>query len=147
MTASVETVAAPVVLDTGAVWIVARLPDVDTLLRTNIDPAGVSDWSRRHDTSGVTVYAVSPDGEVLVRSFAPAKGILEDPVCGSGNLCVAAHLAHTGGLAETGKRYTSRQGQCLGRDGRVEITVGEAAVTLGGAAVTVIDGKLFAKAP
>lgn len=142
-----EAIAAPMVLDTGAVWIVARAPEVGALLRAEIDSSGVSDWSKRLNATGVTVYAVAPNGELHVRSFAPAVGVPEDPVCGSGNLCVAAHLARTGGLAETGKRYTARQGQCLGRDGRVEITVSNETMSLGGAAVTVIDGRLVAGAP
>jgi PhzF family phenazine biosynthesis protein len=137
-------IAAPMVLDTGAVWIVARAPDVGALLGAKTNPSGVAEWSDRLHATGVTVYAVAPDGEVHVRSFAPGVGVPEDPVCGSGNLCVAAHLARTGGLAETGDRYTSRQGQCLGRDGRIEIRVSDAGLSLGGAAVTVIDGRLFA---
>lgn len=137
-----EAIAAPMVLDTGAVWMVARVPDLDGLRRAEIDEAGVADWSRRLRATGMTLYAVAPDGEVHVRSFAPAIGVPEDPVCGSGNLCVAAHLMRTGGLEETGKHYTARQGQCLGRDGRVEIMVGDESIALGGAAVTVIDGRL-----
>lgn len=41
---------------------------------------------------GITLFAPSGDKEtaIHVRSFAPAHGINEDPVCGSGNISVAA---------------------------------------------------------
>ena len=43
--------------------------------------------------TGVNVFGLYPAGagaDLEVRSFAPGDGIPEDPVCGSGNGCVAA---------------------------------------------------------
>jgi len=77
-----------------------------------------------------------------VRSFAPAHAIPEDPVCGTGNLSVAAYLRHTGELKRFGDRYAARQGMQLGRDGRVSVRVDADGVRIGGPSVTCIDGTL-----
>jgi PhzF family phenazine biosynthesis protein len=94
--------------------------------------------------TGVTVYGFdTDDGGPEVRSFAPAEGIPEDPVCGSGNVSVAAHLRATGEGARVTAGYVARQGRCVSRDGYV--SVGEDAdgrITIGGHAVTVVSGEV-----
>jgi PhzF family phenazine biosynthesis protein len=79
-----------------------------------------------------------------VRSFAPLSGIAEDPVCGSGNAAVAAHVAATGGLARVGREWMASQGREVGRDGTVRVRVVDdgRAIEIGGDAVTVVDGSL-----
>ena len=72
--------------------------------------------------AGVTVFGLTPAGtaaQIEVRSFAPSEGVPEDPVCGSGNGCVAALVKQERLLA--GSSYTASQGRCMGRDGRVEV--------------------------
>jgi len=65
----------------------------------------------------------------------------EDPVCGSGNGCVAA-LVRSERLI-SGHSYVARQGSCVGRDGRVEIRFEDyGTIWLGGHAVTYIEGIL-----
>jgi PhzF family phenazine biosynthesis protein len=85
----------------------------------------------------------APSGEAgcafHVRSFAPGHGIPEDPVCGSGNICVAAYLRH---FKKAPSSYIARQGMQLGRDGRVSMRVTEDAIHLGGRAVTCVEGTL-----
>jgi PhzF family phenazine biosynthesis protein len=77
-----------------------------------------------------------------VRSFAPAHAIPEDPVCGTGNLSVAAYLRQTGQLSRFGQRYRARQGMQLGRDGRVSVRVDADGVRIGGPSVTCVDGTI-----
>ncbi len=77
-----------------------------------------------------------------VRSFAPAAGVPEDPVCGSGNAAVGAYLGASGLLARTGASYVAAQGAALGRDGRVHVEVRGRDVSIGGQAVTVIEGEI-----
>ena len=71
------------------------------------------------DVTGITVFA--PSGEspsaIHVRSFAPAHGIPEDPVCGSGNIC--GRRATCGISSVAPSAYVARQGMQMGRDGRV----------------------------
>ena len=74
-----------------------------------------------------------------MRSFAPLHAIPEDPVCGSGNISVAAYLRHNGAPAGA---YEARQGMQVGRDGRVSIRMEKDGIYLGGQAVTCVEGTL-----
>jgi PhzF family phenazine biosynthesis protein len=107
------------------------------------DMGAVSELSLRLETVGVTVYAPAANG-LVVRSFAPLSGIAEDPVCGSGNASVAAHVAASGRLAHIGAEWTASQGREVGRDGAVCVRVADdgRAIEIGGHAVTVVDGSI-----
>jgi len=102
---------------------------------------GLSD---RLSIGGVTVFGAAGDGRsaIHVRSFAPAHGIPEDPVCGSGNISVAAYLQKSGQAGRYGENYVARQGMQLGRDGQVSIRFENGKILLGGSAVTCLEGTL-----
>jgi PhzF family phenazine biosynthesis protein len=144
--AAVSDTSAPRVIDVGAVWLVALVGDEDTLRGLRPDLSLIDHLSRELGLSGVTAVALSAskDMPVVVRSFAPAAGIIEDPVCGSGNAAVGAFLADTGLLARVGPSYVSSQGREVGRDGAVSVHVGDEgrAIDIGGSAVTVIEGEI-----
>lgn len=141
-----DAAGAPLAIDVGPVWVVARLADEATLRRLAPDLAGIDRLSRATGATGVTVFALpdDPRGALAVRSFAPAAGVAEDPVCGSGNAAVGVHLAVTGLLARTGSVYRTSQGRELGRDGVVEVAVADEGrtVEIGGTSVTVVDGHV-----
>ena len=137
------TCAEPLLIDVGPVWLTTRLESVDALYSINIDPAKITELSHAVKASGVTVYAVDEASEVHVRSFAPAEGILEDPVCGSGNAAVAAHIRDSGIIDIIGSTYTARQGAALGRNGKIQVRVEGEDVSIGGQAVTAIDGTIY----
>jgi PhzF family phenazine biosynthesis protein len=80
---------------------------------------------------------------IHVRSFAPAHGIAEDPVCGTGNIGVAAFLRQTKNPLLRSE-YIARQGAQLGRDGRVHMRIAAEDIYLGGNSVTCVDGSLAA---
>lgn len=137
------SVAAPLVVDVGAVWLVAALAGEDTVRTLNPDSTAVAALSREHETVGVTVFALNDTGGVVVRSFAPVAGIVEDHVCGSGNAAVAAYAMATGRLSSLGRAWLARQGREVGRDGAVVVRVAEdGGIEIGGRAVTVVDGCL-----
>jgi PhzF family phenazine biosynthesis protein len=96
--------------------------------------------------TGVTVFGRCKAAELRVRSFAPAAGVPEDPACGSGNACVAAFLGKTSRLQAIGNRYTVVQGQEIGRDARltVSVTANGSRIDIGGRATTLIDGTIEA---
>jgi len=125
-------------IDVGPVWLVAEVPEVARLAP---DMAHLGALSDALGASGATLFSSSEDGQSAfhVRSFAPAHGIAEDPVCGSGNISVAACLRHLGRAPES---YVARQGMQLGRDGRVFMRVGADEIWLGGEAVTCVEGTL-----
>jgi PhzF family phenazine biosynthesis protein len=136
--------AAPLAIDVGPVWLVAALEREDTVRALRPDAGAVAELSRRLEAVGVTVYAPSSSGGVVVRSFAPLSGIVEDPVCGSGNAAVAAHAAATGGLGRLGRGWHASQGREVGRDGTVLVRVADdgRTIEIGGQAVTVVAGSL-----
>ena len=134
----------PLVINVGPRWLVAELNDAEAVAALEPDMQGIADLSNALAIGGVTVFGASADkmSAVHVRSFAPAHGIPEDPVCGSGNICVAAYLAKSAQAARFGAGYTARQGMQLGRDGRVSIRFEDGKILLGGSAVTCIEGAL-----
>jgi len=139
-----ESAVGPVLLiDVGPKWIVTRVASERQLYRMNPNRAMLSNLSRRVGASGASVYTIDDSKTVQVRSFAPAEGVVEDPVCGSGNAAVAAHIREVGLTEQVGAEYTARQGAALGRDGRVRIRIEGEDIYLGGLSRTVVDGVLY----
>ena len=134
----------PLIINVGPRWLVAELANADAVAALVPDMQIMTELSNRLSIGGVTVYGAASDGKsaIHVRSFAPAHGIVEDPVCGSGNISVAAYLTMTGQGSRFGERYTARQGMQLGRDGQVSIRFENGKIFLGGSAVTCVDGSL-----
>ncbi|MGQ0545812.1 MAG: PhzF family phenazine biosynthesis protein [Betaproteobacteria bacterium] len=131
-------------VDVGPVWIVAELPSAEALAALKPDLAQIAELSRSFEATGVTLFAPSEDGlaTLHVRSFAPLHGVPEDPVCGSGNISVAAYLRFYKRTEDFGSSYLARQGMQMGRDGRVSVRVTERDIQIGGRAVTCIEGVL-----
>jgi PhzF family phenazine biosynthesis protein len=139
-----QVIGPALVVDAGPRWLTARLPDADAVRAAAPSMPDLERLYLAVGGTGVTIYGFDgDDGGPEVRSFAPAEGIPEDPVCGSGNVSVAAHLRATGEGARVSAGYVARQGRCVSRDGYV--SVGEDAdgrITIGGHAVTVVSGAL-----
>ena len=131
-------------IEVGPVWIVGEVADAQELAALKPDMNALAAFTIDHEATGVTVFAASGEKQAAmhVRSFAPAHGIAEDPVCGSGNLAVAHYLRQTNALKRFGERYIARQGMQLGREGRVHVRVDADGVRIGGRAVTCMEGSL-----
>ena len=132
-------------VNVGPTWIIADLEHAQIVDRLDPDMAALATFCREHDAVGVTVFGRTgkPDVVLTVRSFAPADGIPEDPVCGSGNAAVAAFLHATEQLPAGGSRYIAAQGRHVGRDGYVHVTVdAEGRIEIGGDTVTCVDGTI-----
>ena len=132
-------------VDVGPRWIVAAYGSTQTLLEVTPDLQTLSALSERLHATGLTMFshADSSGGSaapIEVRSWAPAHGIPEDPVCGSGNGSVAAYRAAQG----HGVPYVARQGRAIGRDGWVRITYAGDTIEVGGDSVVCVRGKLLA---
>jgi len=129
-------------VDVGPVWITGRLADGDAIRALKPDFGAVARACRVVDYAGLNVYGWDAAGPE-VRSFAPDDGIAEDPVCGSGNVAVAAHLMATGSGARVEAGYVARQGRCVGRDGYVSVRASaDGHVLVGGHSVTVVEGTV-----
>ncbi|MCZ7563296.1 MAG: PhzF family phenazine biosynthesis protein [Burkholderiales bacterium] len=137
----------PLVVSVGPTWAVLDLGNAEAVAAVQPNMSALAGVSRAMRITGVVVFGRDPGGDapLRARAFAPAEGVPEDPVCGSGNVCVAAFLRETGLLAGVGNFYSVSQGREVGRDGRVHmrVDVASGAIELGGAAVTCIDGTLF----
>lgn len=135
-------------IDVGPVWLTAPLADAATVEDLRPDLPAIDALSRRLGATGVTVHgahpigARGPEGEpihVAVRSFAPAVGAPEDPVCGSGNACVALQRRAADPMAPD---YVASQGEALGRAGRIRVTYRDRSIRVGGDAVVCVRGTL-----
>ena len=131
-------------LSVGPTWITGEAESAEALAALKPDMAALAQFSIDYEATGVTLFAASNDSSsaIHVRSFAPAHNIPEDPVCGSGNICVAAYLRATNQVGRFGSRYVARQGMQMGRDGRVSVRVEADAIWIGGQSVTCIDGTV-----
>ncbi|MFN0301198.1 MAG: PhzF family phenazine biosynthesis protein [Burkholderiales bacterium] len=142
-----EASAPPQIVSVGAVWVIVQLKDEPAVANLSPDLVAMTRFSNSLNVGGVTVFARLPKGgrdAVKVRSFAPAHGVSEDPVCGSGNACVGAFLAHHPQFADLLPGYSSSQGREIGRDGHVSVFAEKRMVRIGGPAVTCVDGTLEA---
>jgi len=135
--------APPAIVNVGPRWVIVEAADHGVVERLQPDYAALADYDRRHATTGLTIFGHTGDeaGTLVVRSFAPADGIDEDPVCGSGNGAVAAYRQAVGKAGE-GDSYTASQGFAVGRAGRVNIRYAADGIHVGGRAVTVVEGQL-----
>ena len=132
----------PRLIDVGPRWLVTRLEEGEEVRSLQVNFEQLTTLSTDAGITGVTVYALQEDGTVQVRSFAPAQGVPEDPVCGSGNAAVAAHLKATQQREYVGDSYIAYQGEALGRDGKVRVCFEGEDILIGGVAVTVINGTI-----
>lgn len=139
--------ARPRLVDVGPRWIVAQLSDARAVVAARPDLERMKRQDLRARATGVVVFGAHEPGspaQVEVRAFAPSCGIAEDPVCGSGNGCMAALIRETGQVERFGARFIAAQGQVVGRAGLLHIGIEPARITVGGQAVTCIDGTLQA---
>ena len=140
-TTSTDTIAQ---VSIGASWITVQLPSAQEVLTLRPDQAAVALLSEQNNATGITVFGAyaldaatnQPVAEYEVRSFAPAHGIDEDPVCGSGNGSVALLLAKHGRRTD----YRARQGRAIGRDGFIQVKYRDGATFIGGQCVAVVEG-------
>lgn len=135
----------PARVNVGPVWIVAQMKDAAAVLDLTPDFARSALFERRMNATGITVFGRYQDGDaaIEVRSFAPSCGVEEDPVCGSGNGSVAVFQISRGLIPPAATAYVATQGQCIGRNGRIQISVDDAGqISVGGACVTCVDGTL-----
>jgi PhzF family phenazine biosynthesis protein len=132
------------IIDVGPVWFTIQLASGEAVRSLTPDMGKLAALNSIGIT-GVNVFGLYPSGfgaDLEVRSFAPADGVPEDPVCGSGNGCVAALVRRDGILKM--RTYVSSQGQCVGRDGQITVQFDDGTIWLGGHAVTCVEGFLLA---
>ncbi|NHZ63253.1 PhzF family phenazine biosynthesis protein [Massilia genomosp. 1] len=135
----------PLIATMGIAWLVVRLASAQACLDARVDGAALQELTRLGVT-GIAIYgphdADGPaDYEVRVL-FTKRGSLVEDPVTGSANACIARVLQAQdfpdGG--ETSRAYSARQGTCLQCDGRIAVTYVDGQPWIGGQSVTLVDG-------
>jgi len=138
----------PVIAEMGIRWLMVRLPDAQSCLAVTPDQATIKQLQTACDVDGVVIYGACPATEPAdyeMRAFMVECGVLiEDPVTGSANACLArllkANRFPDGG--QTAQGYLVRQGTQLNRDGRVSVRFIDGEPWIGGQCCTLIDGTL-----
>jgi PhzF family phenazine biosynthesis protein len=153
------------VLDNGPVWFSLLLDEPATVLRLQpdhmllkalghtvgvaaLDGAAATPLIARGNREARAFGASTPPAAaaalapaLVVRAFAAADGVPEDPVTGSLNASLAQWLIADGHIAAP---YVATQGACLGRDGTVYVARdGEGQVWVGGHSVVCIEGSVL----
>jgi PhzF family phenazine biosynthesis protein len=132
-------------VSTGLFWLIAQIASFEAMLRVEPDFAAL----QGREISVFCIGAEAEEASIRVRTFAPDKGVFEDPITGSSNGCIAALIARDGLLpVHNGKlNYIAEQGLEMGQPGRVFLRVSgipdAMSVRVGGHAVTVLRGDLL----
>ncbi|WP_413735620.1 PhzF family phenazine biosynthesis protein [Sodalis sp. RH21] len=137
----------PVVVDMGIRWLVVRADSAQACLQITPDSAALERLLRRCEANGLAIYGPHPaDGQAdyEVRAFVVELGALvEDPVTGSANACLA-RLLHAQGFPDNpsfAQSYRVRQGTALQRSGRLQVYFTAGAPWIAGQSVTVVNGS------
>ncbi|HEO9032921.1 TPA: PhzF family phenazine biosynthesis protein [Serratia marcescens] len=138
----------PVIAEMGIRWLMVRLPDAQSCLAVTPDQATIKQLQTACDVDGVVIYGTCTTAEPAdyeMRAFMVECGVLiEDPVTGSANACLArllkANRFPDGG--QTAQGYQVRQGTQLKRDGRVSVRFIDGESWIGGHCRTLINGTL-----
>lgn len=150
-----QIAASPIeVVSTGVPWLIIELRSLGTIRTLQPDSPALVHLTKSVGAVGLTAFCrdtSSPDCFARLRSFAPAEGISEDPVCGSCHGSVAAYL-----LKHSLKKidphvdevsFLMEQGEELFRPGFAEVIVrrngDDTQLLVGGASVTTLKGKIL----
>lgn len=132
----------PTVVDMGIRWLIVQLDHADACLAWSPDVVAIKLLQHDSGTDGLVVYGAYQDGgpaDYEVRAMAIEHGILiEDPVTGSANACIARLLA----ASRQGNAYRARQGTALERAGNITVSYQDGIPWIGGHVVKVIDGEI-----
>ncbi|MFI8416380.1 PhzF family phenazine biosynthesis protein [Serratia sp. NPDC078593] len=146
--AVIETDTVPTIVDMGIRWLMVRMPNAQSCLTVTPDQALIKQLQLACDVDGVVIYGAYPAGDPAdyeMRAFLVEwDKLVEDPVTGSANACLARLLPANnfpdGGATALG--YQVRQGTQLQRDGRVSVRFIDGEPWIGGHSCTLIDGRL-----
>lgn len=135
----------PLIATMGIAWLVVRLASAQACLDARVDGAALKELTQLGVT-GVAVYgphdADGPADYEVRALFTKHGALVEDPVTGSANACIARVLQAQGfpDGGETSRAYSARQGTCLHCDGRIAVTYADGEPWIGGQSITVVDG-------
>lgn len=133
-------------ISTGIWWGIVNLTSSEAVSRVSPNYEKIIKLSEKENLVGVQVFAkTNKNPEIHLRTFAPICGVFEDPVCGSGNGCVASFIAKFDLMSQ--KNYVVTQGKEVGREGRVyagfdKIDNVVKNIKIGGEALKILEGEI-----
>lgn len=132
----------PQIVATGAPWLLIEVATRDAFDRILPDHTAIAMLTQDRPAVGLTVYLRAPSANfsVALRTFAPAEGIYEDPVCGSCAGSVAAALCRQDPAFAASPIHRFAQGHALKRPGAVSVRLDDRGIHVGGRTLTVMRG-------
>jgi PhzF family phenazine biosynthesis protein len=125
-------------VDNGPGWAVVQLATAQQVLALEPDLSRIPDAM----VGAIGAYPAGSRHAFEMRTFAPAVGVPEDPVCGSMNAAVGQWLARTAAVSGS---YRVSQGRRLGRAGDITITPDpDGTLWVGGNTSTLFHGTALA---
>jgi len=142
----------PMKVYTGIWWMAFGVRELNKLMTIKPDLPAIESISRQWDACGITPFCLQTlDSKMSyhMRAIAPAVGVAEDPVCGTGNGVVSSYLVHNGlAGSEPQVDLIGEQGMEVNRPGCVYVRVTRQndainMLQIGGTAVTVLEGNIL----
>ena len=126
-------------LDNGPVWQVFELASAQDVLEVD---STLANWSERKMVGLIGPHDSGNECDYEVRMFAPAAGMVEDPITGSLNSALAHWMLGNGKLD---RDLLIAQGTCINRHGRVSVRPNPeqpGQVYIGGETHIMIEGSV-----
>jgi PhzF family phenazine biosynthesis protein len=141
------------VVSTGVPWLIVELTTLAVVRTLKPDFTRVAQLSTNAEAVGLTVFTrqtSDPTRHAHLRSFAPAEGIYEDPVCGSCHGALAAYLSRRDSQISNafhdGRPLNLEQGEEVGLPGFSEVITrglrGGTQYLVGGNSVITLRGTM-----
>ncbi|WBW95629.1 PhzF family phenazine biosynthesis protein [Oceanirhabdus sp. W0125-5] len=141
----------PMKTNTGIWWLVFGVKELEKLKNAKLDLQTIEKISEKYKVIGIAPFCLETFNENYdyhMRAIAPYVGVVEDPVCGTGNGCVASYIVRNN-LVKSNQQIDliGEQGQEVDRPGCVYVNIlienGDISeVKVGGSAVTIISGEI-----
>lgn len=143
----ISPIARPKLLNVGPKWVVYLLKDAETCYEANINYTALAKVSEEFGHEGIIMAGQKPGEpeQYEMRAFAPADGVNEDPVCGSGSVALSRFLQDHFNFESTFSFHISQGGR-LQREGNIEAVIehsdGKIRYNVGGDTLTIVNGTM-----
>jgi PhzF family phenazine biosynthesis protein len=143
-----EPDAVPMAVNMGLGWLVVRMESAKACLAAQFDADALQEIVHKSGMHGLALFGLHDQegpADYELRAMIIEQGVLiEDPVTGSANACLARVLKSQGfpDGARTGERYQVRQGTIRQREGCVAVEYIDGEPWIGGHTCTLIDGTV-----
>lgn len=138
-------------VSTGIWWLVFGIKEVEKLRNSKPDFRAIEELSRKYNVVGINPFCMDTLNEACdfqSRAFAPLVGVNEDPVCGTGNGCVASYIVLNNLIDFSDSiDLIGEAGIEVNRPGLVYVNIEKrkkdiTKVKAGGSAITVLEGNI-----